>query len=167
MKLIMLRGLPGCGKSTIAEKLENDFNVKVVYGDVFKREFIENNIDYKNKDAYEYSYVKIFETINTLFNSGEKIIICEELFNSEKLINKIVKYCAKNEIELVSFIIERNIDLLLKNEHLKDRKIKNTKEDFVKIKSELNNVHIKNETVVNNKTTINDATMLIARNSLL
>ena len=87
MKLVILRGLPGCGKSTIAEKLSKKLNCRVIHGDVFKLEFLKKNNDFKK--AREYSQTRILEEIKKYFRQKEKLIIAEELFYSKELIKKM------------------------------------------------------------------------------
>ncbi|MBU4536787.1 zeta toxin family protein [Patescibacteria group bacterium] len=142
MKLIILRGLPGCGKSIIAEKLGEKLDNPVIHGDFFKREYMKNNSDFKNSDVYQYSYNKIFEKIKDLFKSGEKFLIVEELFNDKDLVEKIKDHCLENNIEIKSFFIQRDLEKLLALEEVRGRKIKNTQEDFKKLEKEIKDIKI-------------------------
>ncbi|MCK5285638.1 MAG: AAA family ATPase [Candidatus Pacebacteria bacterium] len=150
MELIILRGLPGCGKSTIAEKLGGRLDAPVVFGDFFKREFMKSNSSFENKEMYQYSYIKIFEKIKELFENGNKRIITEELFNDKNLVDKIKEFCKENNINIKSFFIERDIEKLLEIEESRERKIKNTKVDFEKLEKEIIEIEIEDEIILNN-----------------
>lgn len=159
MKLIILRGLPGSGKSVIAGKLGEQLNKSVVSGDVFKLEFMKNNCDFK--EACQLACAKVFEKIKELFNERNKIIIIEELFHNRDFFNKIKNFCEKNNIEIKSFYIKRDLDKLLEVEKNRERKIKNTKEDFEKLKKELDEIKIENEVIIDNNNGVEDSVKFI------
>jgi len=161
MKLIILRGLPGCGKSTIAEKLKERLNIPVVFGDTFKRNFMKQNSNSENEDVFQYAYDKIFKKIKELFEIGEEIVIVEELFNDKDLIQQIQSFCKEKDIEVKSFLIKRDLEKLLEVEEGRERKIKNTKEDFENLRKELEDVNIENEIVVNNNGVIEDSVYFV------
>ncbi|MCK4918598.1 MAG: AAA family ATPase [Candidatus Pacebacteria bacterium] len=159
MQLIILRGLPGCGKSVIADKLGLYFNNEVVHGDNFKLRYLENNSDFKK--ALEFSYDKIFKKIKELFENGSEIIVVEELFNNKNLIDKIYNFCKEKEIEIKSFYVKRDLEKLLEVENNRNRKIKNTKKDFEKLEYEIKEIGIENEIIIDNNGTIESSVEII------
>ncbi len=162
MRLITLRGLPGCGKSVIAKKLGEKLNVEVIKGDFFKLEFMKNSSSFK--EACSFAYDKIFEKIKELFDKRNKIIIVEELFNDKDLFEKIKVFCLESNIEIVSFYIDRDLEKLLEVENKRERKIKNSKEDFEKLKKEIKEIKIENEVVIDNNGIIENTVDFIIDN---
>jgi len=159
MKLIILRGLPGCGKSTIAKKLGENLNSDVVNGDVFKLESLEKNKSFE--EALLYSYKKIFKKIKMFFAEEKEFIIVEELFYDKNLIDKIKDFCEQNNVKIYWFFIGRNIKEILEVEKNRDRKIKNSEGDFEKLKQKLEDVKIKDEVFINNNEEIDKSVKLI------
>ncbi|MBU1046682.1 hypothetical protein KKH36_02800 [Patescibacteria group bacterium] len=164
MKLIILRGLPGCGKSVIAEKLGEKLDNPVIYGDFFKREYMKDNPEFVNKDVYQYSYDKIFEKIKDLFESGEETVIVEELFNDVDLLGKIENFCRENIIEIKAFFIQRDLEKLLELEETRGRKVKNTKEDFGKLEKEIRDNEIEGEIIMDNNKTLEGSVEFVLKN---
>ena len=163
MQLIILRGLPGCGKSVITEKLEERCNSSVIFGDTFKRSFMNQNPGSENKEIYQYAYDKIFEKIKELFEGGNEIVIVEELFNDRSLVEKIQSFCKERQIEIKSFFIERDLEKLLEVERNRERKIKNTREDFEKLEQEMKRIEIEGEFIVGNNGTIENSVDFILK----
>lgn len=164
MKLIILRGLPGSGKSTIAEKLSDKLGGKVIYGDSFKREFMSANTDFKNEEVFEYSHNKIFNEIEKYFSQKEKLVIVEELFDNKEFVEKIKVFCKENNIEIFWFYIKRDLEKLLEIENKRERKIKNTIEDFKKLKKDIENIKNSEEFIVVNDKSIEDSVKSILEN---
>ena len=163
MKLIILRGLPGCGKSTIAEKLYESLDSKVVYSDSFKREFIESNSSFENKDVYRYAHDKVLGEIEKYFNQKEKLVIVEELFEDKNFVEKIKIFCKENNIEISWFYIKRDLEKLLEIESSRKRKTKNTIEDFKKLQNSLDEIKNEGEIVVDNNGSIENSVNFILK----
>ncbi|MDD2935400.1 MAG: AAA family ATPase [Candidatus Pacebacteria bacterium] len=155
MKLIILRGLPGCGKSTIAEILSENLECSVVYGDFFKREFLVKNKNFQ--EACEYSYKKIFEEVEKYAEKKEEVVIIEELFDNKEFVERIKNFCRENNIQIYWFYIKRELEKLLEVEQKRDRKIKNTVDDFKKLQDSLNEIKNEGEIVVDNNGNIEES----------
>ena len=163
-KLIILRGLPGCGKSIIAEKLSEKLNSMVIYGDSFKREFMISNIDFKNKDVYEYAHNKILKELKKMFAKGKELVIIEELFENKNFVNSLKDFCDKNEVEIQWFYIQRDLEKLLEIENKRERKIKNTIKDFKKLQKDLEDIKNEGEIIVDNNGDLNDTINFVLKN---
>ena len=161
MKLIILRGLPGCGKSTIAEKLSKKFDSKVIYGDSFKLECLKRNNNFK--EACEYSYEKIFEEVKKYFNQKEEILIIEELFFDKDLVEKIKDFCKENNIKIFWFYIQKDLEKLLEIENKRERSKKNTTEDFKNIQKDLDSIKNEGEIIVDNNGSLEDSINFILK----
>ncbi len=164
MKLVILRGLPGCGKTTIAEKLSEKLDGKVIYGDSFKREFMATNINFKNEDVFRYAHNKIFNEIEKYFNQKEKIVVAEELFDNKEFVERIKSFCEENNIEIFWFYIQRDLEKLLEIEDKRERKIKNTIEDFDNLQNSLNEIKNEGEIIIDNNGIIEDCVDFILKN---
>ena len=164
MKLVILRGLPGCGKSTIAEELSNKLNSQVIYGDSFKREFMIANSDFKNEEVYLYSYDKITEEIERYFDQKEKLVVVDELFDNKEFVGRVKSFCKESNIEIFWFYIQRDFEKLLETEHQRERKIKNTIEDFKSLQNSLDKIKNEEEVFVDNNNDIKDSVEFILKN---
>jgi adenylate kinase family enzyme len=154
MKLIILRGLPGCGKTTLANKIGQEAGAPVIHGDDFKLEYMRIERDFKK--ALQYSYDKILENIKSYISNDEKVVVVEELFNDQNLVNNILQVCKEHNIDTHWFRVKRDLDKLLETEAKRDRKIKNTLEDFQKLEQELDSIKIDNETILENNSAIEE-----------
>ena len=161
MKLIILRGLPGCGKSTIVEELSKKLGCDVVYGDSFKRDFMNNNINFKNEDIYNYAHRKILEELENYFNERKEILIIEELFENKNFVEKLKQFCDKNKIEIKWFFIKRDLEKLLEVEDKRDRKIKNKLEDFKELEKCLDDLNNEGEIKIDNNGVIENSVNFI------
>ena len=150
MKLIILRGLPGVGKSVIADKLAEKLNNStVIHVDDFKVECRKKHKDYNFGDVCKYSYEKTLQKLSSC--SSEEVIIIEEIFDNKDFVNNKIKFCKENNIESYWFHLKRDIKKLLEVENKRKRKIKNTLDDFETLQNNINKVKIANEkTILNN-----------------
>ena len=161
MKLIILRGLPGCGKSTIAEYLSKKLGCDVIYGDFFKREFVKNNTNFKSEDIYNYAHNKILEELENAFNEKKEVLIIEELFENKNFVEDVKSFCNKNKIEIKWFYIQRDLEKLLETENNRERKVKNTLDDFKKLKEDLDSIKNEWEIKVDNNGIIEESVSFI------
>ena len=89
MKLIILRGLPGTGKTIIAKKLTQQIqNSIVIHVDEFKIDYRKLNKDCKFIDACKHSYKKTIKKLSSI--TDKEIAIIEELFYDSNFVNKII-----------------------------------------------------------------------------
>ncbi|MEI8339388.1 MAG: AAA family ATPase [bacterium] len=158
MKLIILRGLPGCGKTTLANKIGLEAGAPIIHGDDFKLEYMKIERDFKK--ALQYSYDKITENIKEYISKDEKVVVVEELFNDQTLVNNIIQISKENNIDTHWFRIKRDLDKLLETEAKRERKVKNTLEDFQKLEKELDNIIIEGEVVLENNSNIDELKIL-------
>jgi broad-specificity NMP kinase len=131
MKLIIIRGIPGTGKTTLAHSLENKLkNSEVIHLD-----------DIYTKKSGKKDYEKINKKLESF--SKKDYVIIEGLIYDKDFFIKLKKFEEK-----YYFRLKRKISDLLK---IPSRKIRNSKEDFLKLKIELDKINIQKEyTIYNN-----------------
>ncbi len=153
MKLVIIRGLPCCGKTIICDKLQKKVsNIKIISIDKYKTELMNQSKDVNFETVLAYSYDKTIEKLNDFYEKGEQIVVIEELFCDKKLFDLIINFINNKKSIVYWFRIERDINkLLLVEKNRTDRKIKNTKEDLINLNKDINNLKVDNEIFIKNE----------------
>lgn len=157
MKLIIIRGLPGSGKTEISKrllkKLTNAIHIEV---DSYKRKirpkFYSLTKKSRDKKSREYSYKQTLLDLKNYLNKD--YVIIDEMICEKDFYNKINKFISKNKLEYHCFRIKRTLKELLKVETTRIRPVKNSLESFQKLEKEMNSYKFKGEISINNKTII-------------
>lgn len=152
MKIIALRGLPGSGKSYIAEKIRSQTeSIEIINVDKYKLEFRKNNPDVSFGEALKYSYEQALLRLGQMHKeNSEVLVVIEELFNDAGFVKSVQDFCRTNGVSIAWYYIERSIEDLLMIEETRQRRIKNSREDFEKLKEEIERIEIPDEiTIVN------------------
>jgi len=138
MKIIFIRGLPGTGKTAVAEILKTKLpNSELISVDNFKLKSMSKGKDFKTAKNFAYN-----ETLKKLykFNLMKKdYCIVEELICEEEFLKKLYEFINKTNADHYWFRVMRKLKDLLEVESKRDRKIKNTVEDFNKLKEDTKN----------------------------
>ncbi len=151
-KLIILRGLPGCGKTTIAKHLQktlpDSLHIEV---DKLKQKYIKEH-KHRIKNSREYAYK---ETITLLSKINKKVkhVIIDEIGCDKDFIVQLQDTITNKNIQTKWFFIDRPTKELIEIENKRKKWIKNSKQDFKKLKKEILSQKIKNQTTINNNKT--------------
>ncbi|EKO3833281.1 ATP-binding protein [Vibrio harveyi] len=96
-KLLLIRGLPGSGKTTLAKKLSKQLKAKHFEADMyFENEIGEYVFDCtKLADAHEWC----FQQTRKWLNKG-KVVIVSNTFVHHWEMKRYLKYCEKKQIEV-------------------------------------------------------------------
>ena len=157
MKLIILRGVPGCGKTTIAEVLLKKLNATYMNIDKFK--FMPNSGDRYRRRAF--AYKKTIEELDKIKkNSG--YVIVDEVFDNKEFVENIIKFTRENNIKYNSFYITRRLEELVKTEETRNRHVKNDVNNFIELAKAIESVEIENELIIKN-ININESVKLIIK----
>lgn len=148
MRIIFIRGLPGTGKTSVAKELINKLDGKVVHiwVDNFKIEAGLDNFPKAIKTAYE----KTISVLNDCLSQDVDWVVIEEILYDKGFISTLQEFVKKNNIKAYWFLLERPLDVLLTVENKRNRKIKNSKEDFEDMKKKLEETSVEGETVIEN-----------------
>lgn len=147
MKLLIIRGVPGTGKTTVAKILGEILpNSKIINVDSFKLK--EMNKGKTFEEAKNIAYDESLKILNLL--QKEEYIILEEILCEKEFLNKLQEVCYEKKIKVYYFRLLRRIDKLLITEAQRKRKIKNTQKDLLKIKKDLDKLVIKGEQRIKN-----------------
>jgi len=148
MTIIFIRGLPGTGKTTIANLLKAKLSAEVICVDNFKLEAVANGASVK--DSRKIAYEKTLKTLKLYVKENPEYIILEEIINDSSFFNQLQNFVKNSNIDTYWFCIERSLEELLKVESKRTRKLKNTKENFGELNREINNIKIEKEIFIQN-----------------
>jgi 2-phosphoglycerate kinase len=147
--IIFIRGIPGSGKTSIADKLGEKTGRKVIHVDDFKKEMMTQNPKaFFTEEVIPYSYKKTLEALEKY--KGEDLII-EEIFKNKDFVRSVLDFCDKNNISYKWFIITRDIKKILEVNESRTRKVKNTLESLEKMQGEIDAMKIEGEVVIKNE----------------
>ena len=122
--LFWITGLSGCGKTSIAQKIEYEMNKKfgptlILSGDNLRKLFNLKKYSRKDRLSYALSYSKFCQTI-----TNQKINL---IFSTVCLFNKVRKWNRKNINNYVEIYIKSDIKKIvkLKKKYFYVKKVKN------------------------------------------
>lgn len=145
MKLVILRGLPGTGKTTIAKKLAKKIKAKHIWVDGFKLKSSKKTWKEIVKDAHK----KAIKELNKAKKTDT--IILEEILYDRGFIKELKKFIKKGNHIARWIQIKRPLKELLKIELERKRKIKNTRKNFIDMQKGLDKSKVKGEVIIKNK----------------
>jgi len=149
MKVIFIRGLPGTGKTIASEILGKILvNSKVICVDKFKLQAMKKGESFE--EGEERAYKKTLEKLNSFYEQNRKEIIIEGVIIDEGFYNELRYFVNKTKSEDYWFRLLRPLEKLLEVEASRKRKIKNSKEDFDKLREDIENCKIEEEHWIKN-----------------
>jgi len=148
MKVIVIRGLPGVGKTVVSEILEEIFEAEVIHVDNFKLKEMKSgkSVEKSLEIAYEQTLKKLY----LLHKKNRDYIILEEIIHEKDFLEKLYKFVNETRSQAYWFRLMRPIEKLLEVESNRKRRIKNTKEDLFKLKQDIESCKIKGECWIKN-----------------
>ncbi len=153
MKIIALRGLPGSGKSYLAQKMMEQIpGLVVISVDQYKVEFNKNNPGQPFRAALQYSYKQALEKLERLsIENNPPVVVIEELFCDAEFVKSLQAFCEANNVSISWFQIERPMDQLLRVEMDRKRKIKNPPEVMKELETEIKAIRPEGEVIISNQ----------------
>lgn len=146
--IIFLRGLPGSGKTTIADLLGKRLGWLVVHVDESKTEYMNAHPDASFKDEVVPHAQKIF--MEKLESYKDEDLVVEETFWIENFVINILEFCEINRINSKWFLIERDMSQILETNEARTRRIKNTPSGLQNMSNRMKDIKIDGEIVVDN-----------------
>jgi len=147
MKLILIRGVPGTGKTKVANILGQIFpNSQVIHVDNFKVKAMQKGKTFKEAQKIAYNHV-----LNVLeLSYHNDYIIFEEIVCDKTFWDGISRFYHEYKLDFFGFRLLRKLDELLNVESQRKRKVKNTREDFIKLKQEIESLKVPREYLIKN-----------------
>ncbi len=148
MKIIIIRGLPGTGKTIVSKILGKIFfNSEVICVDKLKIQAMKKGYNFEKSQKIAYK-----QTLKRLYSIYDKknYIIIEELICDKDFYNELRDFVDKTKSEDYWFRLLRPLEKLLEVEAGRKRKIKNSKEDLDKLREDIENCKIEDEHWVKN-----------------
>lgn len=158
MKIIFLRGLPGSGKTKLANRLAEQLSAEVLHVDELKVE-AKKNLELW-PEARQKAYNQTLDYFTDAKNRGVDIVICEELMADTEFVKRLETFCRENQIEAFWYRIDREMTKLLELENSPERvnrSPKNSEEDFKRLSREIEGIVVPGEIVINNNDTLDIA----------
>lgn len=148
MTIIIIRGLPGVGKTTIASKICKKLKGSLISVDKYKVNFGRKEFKKACLEAYDKSIEEL-----ELYAGKKEFVVVEEILYDSQFIKKLKNFAKKNNCKMIYFQLKRPMKKLLKIESHKShrkRRIKNVYEDFINLQKKIDNQKIKNEIIIEN-----------------
>ena len=149
MKLIFIRGLPGSGESYVAEsltsKLENCAYVKV---DDFKLGYMKSGASIP--DSRRLAYAKTISELQRLQKQKKDYVVVEELMCDPDFVRDLQNFARKTNSQSYWFRLKRSLTRLLETESRRDRRVKNSLDDFRKLEEDIGSCPVEGEIIVEN-----------------
>ncbi len=149
MKLIIIRGVPGTGKTTVAKNIKEELsNSEIICVDDFKVKMMKKN---KSFDSSQYlAYEQALKKLYSLNKKNKDYIILEELICEKDFLNNLHTFLRDTKSYVYWFRLKRKLKYLLEIELNRKRAIKNSLEDFNRLKKSLDFLKIKREHCIKN-----------------
>jgi len=149
MKIIFIRGLPGTGKTTIAEILKCKLpKTKVINVDNFKMEAINRGENFETSRII--AYKKTLKELKKVNPNKLNFFIINELICDQYFFDCLYDFIHQTKTESYWFRLMRKIDDLVAIEEKRNRPIKNSKMDFINLKKDLEAIKIPGEFWIKN-----------------
>ncbi len=146
--IIFLRGLPGSGKTTIANLLSDKKGWKVISIDEYKKEIMKEYPEaHFITEIVPLSYKRALEEIDKV--TGD--VIVEEILRNKDFVEQLNELNKTKKVETKWFKIVRNMEDIVKTNAERKRKVKPTSETLIKMNEQLNSIVIEGEIVINNE----------------
>lgn len=107
-RLIILRGLPGSGKTTFATFLKRSIqgSKEVCADDCWDYDYTDPNTPGFTKSGIEKAHTKCFETVEEYMNEKVECIILHNTNTTEKEMYKYIQLANENNYQVVSLVVE-------------------------------------------------------------
>lgn len=146
MKLIIIRGLPGTGKTVVSRILGKIFpDSEILNVDKYKKKLRIKGGNFRQ--SLDIAYKKAIKKLNS---SKAQIIIIDEIINDAGFYNDLQKLIYKKRAEAHWIRLIKHIDFLMELEKSRKRKIKNTRQYFDNLKREVDLIKIPGEIKIKN-----------------
>lgn len=154
MKLVIMRGLPGTGKSTLADRLGERTGYDVIHVDAFKLEamnrFRDMPVAAARQESRNQSYDRTMQELYSLYESQKPGVIVEELLCDKTFVERIKDFARKPNIIPYCFRVERPMADLLDVESKRLRGVKNSYQDFMNLQEDMDSNPLDSEMPIEN-----------------
>lgn len=120
-KLILVAGLPGVGKSTLARKIARENNGVVLDLDDFKKVVVDPKLVTTQIDPPEVRWIYYSQAINHALTLQIDVVVMDEVFHIHLLRSQIEDLCFNNGIEVVWIEVVCDFKVVERRLNEKDR----------------------------------------------
>ena len=118
---IMMIGLPGSGKSTVAKELAEIGNAKIFSSDEYRAKLLGDENDQSNNELV---FNTLYNDLCYEINNGNNVIFDAtniSLKSRHKALDRLPKYC--KSYQKIAYVVNTNYDLCVINDKSRDRSV--------------------------------------------
>ena len=163
MKLIVIRGNSGSGKTVITDMLADRLGAEKIHIDDFKSAILRDSRVEKKpvilEDICKEAMREAIALLDKMRSNGAPLVIIEELFYNREFTEYLKKYSIDNNVDVHWFRIEKEMEKIIELQESSERatrKIRNSKEDIEMMESRIRENVIEGELVIRNNGIIED-----------
>lgn len=157
MKLIVIRGPAGCGKTEIANRLAATLKAEVLHVDWLKTALRQADADATWPEIRSRAYVLAVERLQESEKTGVVAVVLEELLTDASFVRALQEFCVANGVEARWFRIRRPMEEMLAVENSSERTarpVRNSREDLEEMERGLDATAVSGEVVIENDASI-------------
>lgn len=161
--VIIIRGLPGSGKSVVAKKLKEDLEARDKIVELLHVDDIKNEVGFDN---LEQAYRKAADAIQSFEQSSKEMLLIDEVGYSPILASALEKTSQSKDILVKAFMIYRPLKEILAihkyREHHEPDRVINSLETLLDLEIMIHKQPFKDEVVLRNINVDDTANQILA-----
>jgi len=165
MKLIVIRGPAGCGKTEIANILADRLSAAVVHADWLKTAVRHRHPEIADRHRIrQLAYEGTLRELKRLYQARAPVVIVEELLIDPDFVNALRRFGDRLAERPVWFRLKRDLDKLMSTEETPRRQARpqqNSRADLLEMERQLDRLPVPDEIRIDNNGPIDGAVTTI------